>query len=113
MYGDDGYQAQIPTSEKELPPLRSEVVKAHSRVKNNKAAGPDNIPVELLKARRNTVVDKLHEMILSAWENGEWPQEWMETMFVPLHKKGSRAVLKLQNDSTGITCKQGSVQNCS
>ena len=57
-------------------------------MKSRKASGPDEVPSELYKAGGEVVVDKLHKLILSIWEKGEWPQEWTKTVFVPLHKKG-------------------------
>lgn len=42
----------------------------------------------MFKAGGDVVLDKLHELILCVWENGEWPEEWTQTAFVPLHKKG-------------------------
>jgi len=57
-------------------------------LKSRKASGPDEVPSKLYKAGGEVVVDKLHKLILSIWEKGEWPQERMKTVFVPLHKKG-------------------------
>ena len=39
------------------PATRVEVEKAIKSLKNNKAAGPDNIPAEVLKAHINTSVN--------------------------------------------------------
>ena len=88
MYDDEEFISKIEVQEKEPPPLRSEVARALGRMKPNKAPGPDEVPSELFKAGGDVVLDKLHKLILSVWENGEWPEEWTQTTFVPLHKKG-------------------------
>jgi len=30
----------------------------------------------------------MHRICTAIWETGEWPNEWMESVFIPLLKKG-------------------------
>src|SRR5215467_12394895 len=70
MYDDEEFISKIEVQEKEPPPLRSEVARALGRLKPNKAPGPHEVPSELFKAGGDVVLDKLHKLILSVWENG-------------------------------------------
>ena len=73
-------------------PTREEVQKALDSTKSGKAAGPDGIPIELLKLGEDSVVDAMHRIIKAVWNDGKWPEDWTESAFVPLYKKGDPAV---------------------
>ena len=73
--------------EKEPPPLRSEVARAIRQTASRKATGPDEVPAELFKAGRETVLDRMHRICVAIWKTGEWPEEWTFSTFIPLPKK--------------------------
>ncbi|GFR98360.1 hypothetical protein ElyMa_006348100 [Elysia marginata] len=50
------------------PPSKEEVAKATKALKSNKAAGPDLIPPEALKADIPTTVDILYGLFVNIWE---------------------------------------------
>ena len=63
----------LPPANRELdiacePPTRTEVEKAIKSLKNNKAAGPDNIPAEVLRADITTSVNMLHGLLIRIWD---------------------------------------------
>ena len=33
-------------------------------------------------------MNKLHEVFVEVWETGLWPDEWTQSIFIPLHNKG-------------------------
>ena len=83
----------IPPSEVDLPincepPTRMEIAKAVKQLNSNKAAGPDFIPPEALKADLPTTVDILHDLFIKVWNNEEFPADWREGHLVKLPKKG-------------------------
>ena len=45
---------------------------AVKKLKNGKAAGFDNIPVELLKNGGDDVIEALHKICNSVWQSGVW-----------------------------------------
>ena len=47
---------------------RREVTNAIKNLKNNKAAGPDNIMSEMLKSGGEVVVSRLHALVVKIWE---------------------------------------------
>jgi len=69
-----GYREPIPTLE--------EVEKALKSLKPGKAAGPDEIPAELLKLGEESVTVALHRIIVITWKTGKWPTDWTLSTFV-------------------------------
>jgi hypothetical protein len=73
---------------REPAPLRSEVARAMKEVANGKSTGLDGIPIELLKFAGDTALDRMHRICEAIWETGEWPEDWTNSVFIPLPKKG-------------------------
>ena len=93
-----------PGSRKPAPTLE-EVNKAHDSARNGKAAGPDELPVELLKLGGDSVVKAMHKIIACIWCTGKWPEDWTQSTFIPLYKQERPAVAdkparRLQNVCT-------------
>ena len=107
--------ANIPPAEHQLnincdPPSRLEVMNAIKALKNNKAAGPDNIVGDILKADLDTSTDLLQPFISKVWETEEYPQDWKNSFISVLPKKGD---LTDCNNHRGISLLSapGKVQN--
>jgi len=88
----DNVQYEGGPGQEEPAPLIEEVERAFKSMRGGKAAGPDEIPVELLKLGDYTVVKALHRIILCVWKTGKWPEDWTQSTFVPLYKKGDPTV---------------------
>ena len=89
----------LPPSRQELDlccekPTEAEIEKAFKSLENNKSAGPDNIPAELLKADINTSVHMLHGLLTKIWEQECIPSEWKEGILVKIPKKGDLSLCK-------------------
>ncbi|KAM9385848.1 uncharacterized protein KZ484_007427 [Pholidichthys leucotaenia] len=69
-------------------PTREGIRKAIKPLRNGKAAGPDNIPVEALKADLETTVDMLYPLFEKIWEEKEVPADWKEGYLIKLPKEG-------------------------
>ena len=83
----------IPPAEMELPinceePSMTEIRKAIKTLKNGKAAGPDEIPAEAIKADMDTAVSILHSLFSKIWKEEQIPAEWKEGIIIKLPKKG-------------------------
>nr|KAG5686182.1 hypothetical protein BaRGS_012400 [Batillaria attramentaria] len=83
----------IPPAETELPincdkPSKAEIRKAIMTLRNGKAAGPDEIPAEAIKADTETAVNMLHSLFSKIWEKEEVPAQWKEGIVIKLPKKG-------------------------
>nr|KAG5703814.1 hypothetical protein BaRGS_031448 [Batillaria attramentaria] len=83
----------IPPAETELPincdkPSKAEIRKAIMTLRNGKAAGPDEIPAEAIKADTETAINMLHSLFSKIWEKEEVPAQWKEGIVIKLPKKG-------------------------
>ena len=88
---NDVRQAEIHTVEPLVPePSAFEVELAIGKLKNHKSPGIDQIPAELIKAGGRTTCCAIHKLIISIWNNEELPEEWKESIIVPIYKKGDK-----------------------
>jgi len=55
-----------------------------------KSPGIDQIPAELIKAGGRTIGLEIHKFIISIWKKEKLPDEWKESIIVPIHKKGDK-----------------------
>ena len=84
-------QAEIHTAEPLVPePSAFEVELAIGKLKSHKSAGTDEIPAELIKAGGGTTSGEIHKLITSIWKKEKLPEEWKESIIVPIHKKGGK-----------------------
>ena len=81
------------------PPTKKEIEEAIRQIKSNKAAGPDHIPPETIKADMTTSVDILHTLFTKIW-NENIPGDWKKGILIKLPKKGD---LGNCNNYRGIT----------
>ena len=89
----------MPPAKQELdisyePSTRAEDEKAIKSLKNNKAAGRDNILAEVLRADISTSVNMLHGLLLKIWDQEYIPADWREAILVKLAKKGDLSLCK-------------------
>ena len=75
----------------EGPITKLEIKNAIKDMKNDKAAGIDNITVETMKAGIDTTVDVLHQLLSLIWEEERIPEDWCKGLIVKLPKKGDLA----------------------
>jgi len=67
-----------------------EVELAIEELKSHKSLGIDQIPAELIKAGGRAICYEIHKLIISVWNKEELPEEWKESVIVPLNKKGDK-----------------------
>ena len=94
-------QAEIHTAEQLVPePSASEVELAIDKLKNHKSPGIDQILAELIKEGGRTICLEIHKLIISIWKKEKMPEEWKESIIVPIHKEGDKTDC---NNYRGIT----------
>jgi hypothetical protein len=64
-----------------VPPQRK------ARLKRYKSPGIDKIPAELIQVGGNTLRSEIHKRI---WNKEEMPEQWKESIIVPIYKKGNK-----------------------
>jgi hypothetical protein len=88
---NDVRQAEIHTAVLLVPePSVSEIELAIDKLKSHKSPGIDQIPGELFKAGGKTVRSEIHKLTISIWNKEELPEEWKESIIVPIYKKGDK-----------------------
>ena len=69
-------------------PSKKEIEESVKQLRIAKAAGPDHIPPEALKADIPTTVDILHPLFEKIWIEEEFPLDWKQGDLIKLPKKG-------------------------
>jgi len=69
-------------------PSREEIRKATKALWNGKAAGPDNIPPEAIKATEVKSTEMVYRLFKAIWTTEEVPSLWKEGYIIKIPKKG-------------------------
>jgi hypothetical protein len=67
-------------------PSALEVEMAIEKLKRHKPPGIDQIPAELIKAGVRIIRSEIHKLIISKWNKEKLPEEWKESVIVPIYK---------------------------
>jgi hypothetical protein len=71
-------------------PSHLEVENVITKLKKYKSPGNDKIPAELIQAGGEILLTAIHKLINSVWNKEELPDQWKESIIVPVHKKGDQ-----------------------
>jgi hypothetical protein len=71
-------------------PSPSEVEIAVAKLKKYNSPGSDQIPAELIQAGGEILLSVIHKLINSIWNEEELPDQWKESIIVPIYKKGDK-----------------------
>lgn len=91
-------------TEEEKDLEEDEIGNAVVRMKLEKAVGIDSIPMEAWRYGGNVIKNGLIEVIRKIWKTGNIPEEWKQSIVVPLYKRGDRKRRKLQRDIPSMLC---------
>ena len=69
--------------------LEFEVKWALGSITTNKASRGDGIPVELFQILKDDGVKVLYSICQQIWKTHQWPQDWKNSVFIPIPKKGN------------------------
>ena len=87
----DVRQTEIHTVEPLRPePSACEVAMAIEKLNRHKSPSIDQLPAELIKAGDRTTRSEIHELIYSIWDLEKLPEEWKESITVPVYNKGDK-----------------------
>jgi hypothetical protein len=70
-------------------PGRPEVEIAIAKLKKYKSTGSDEILTELIQAG-GEILSAINKLINFVWNKQELPDQWKESIIVPVHKKGKK-----------------------
>ena len=83
----DVRQTEIHTAKPLVPePSASEFELVIEKLKSRKSPDNDQILTELTK----TIRCEIHKLILSIWSKEDLPEEWKDSIVVPIYKKGDK-----------------------
>ena len=88
MHGfEDVGWAEIHTAEPLVPePSAAEIDLAIDKLKSHKSPGIVQITAELIRAGCRTICLEIHKLIISIWKKVKLPEEWKESIIIPIHK---------------------------
>jgi len=88
---NDIRQTEIHTAEPLVPePSASDIGLTIERLKSHKTPGTDRIPAELIKSGGKTIRCEIHKLIIFIKNMDELPEEWKESIIMPIPKKGDK-----------------------
>jgi hypothetical protein len=88
---NDVRQIEIHTTEPLVPvPSHLEVEISIAKLKKYKSPGSDQIPAELYQAGGESLVSVIHKLSTSIWNQEELPDQWKESIIVPIQKTGDK-----------------------
>ena len=62
----------------------------YEKLKSHKPPGTDQISAELIKEGGRTIRYQIHKLNVSIWNKEAMPQEWKESIIVPIDKNGNK-----------------------
>jgi hypothetical protein len=85
----DVRKIEVHTAKPLVPgPCRLEVEIFIADLKKYKSPGSDHIPAELIQAGSEILLSTIHKLFNSVWNKEELPDQWKESIIVPIHKLG-------------------------
>ena len=86
--------------------MECEVKWTLGRITTNKASGGDGISVELFQILRDDAVKVLHSICQQIWKIQHWPQDWKNSVFIPIPKKYNAKNVETTTHCTHLAHKQ-------
>jgi hypothetical protein len=81
-------QTEVQTAESSAAgPHYSRLKIAITKLKKYESADSDQILAELIQAGGETLLSVIHKLINSIWNKAELPDQWKESVIVPVHKR--------------------------
>jgi hypothetical protein len=59
-------------------------------LKKYKSTGSNQIPAELIQAREEILLSAIHRLNTFVWNREEVPDQWKESIIIPVHKPGDK-----------------------
>jgi hypothetical protein len=85
----DVRQIEVHTAEPLVPgPSHLEVEIPIAKLKKYESTGSDQLPADLIQAGGEILLPTTHKLINSVCNKEELPDQWTESVIVPVHKKG-------------------------
>jgi hypothetical protein len=97
---DTRARARVRAAEPLVPePSLVELEIAVGKLKIYKSPGTDQMSDKLVKTGGETLYSEIHRCICSIWNEEELPQQWKESITVPIHKMVIRLTVMIIEES--------------
>ena len=100
LYNEENQRVETEEADPVLGPVEevtaTEVKQAMKKMKNNKACGPDMVPVEVWKALGEAGKQLLRKIFNMVLRTGRMPEEWRRSLITPIYK-GKSDILDCKN----------------
>jgi len=97
----DVRQTETHVAERLVPePSAFEAEMAIVKQRRHKSPGTDQFPADLIKAGGRTIHFEIHKFLNSIWNKEELPEEWKESIILPIYKKGDKTVFSNYGDKS-------------
>ena len=84
-------ELEIQTAKPLIPdPTLLEVEIAIENLKKYNSPGIDQILAELIQDSGNSLLTEIYKLVLAIWKNEMLPQQWKESLIVPIYKNGKK-----------------------
>jgi hypothetical protein len=86
---------EVHTAETLVPgPSHLEVEITIAKMKKYESPGSDQILAELIQSGGEILLSVIHKLFNSIWNKEELPDQWKESIIVPVHKNGDKTDCK-------------------
>ena len=86
LHDPDNHDGVITDLEPDI--LEWEVKWALESITMNKVSGGDGLAVKLFRILKDDAVQVLHSICQQIWRTQQWPQDWKQSVFILIPKKG-------------------------
>ena len=86
LHDQDNHDGVITHLEPDI--LEYKVKWALESITTNKGSGGDGIPVELFQILKDDAMKVLNSICQKIWKTQQWPQDWKQSVFISIPKKG-------------------------
>ena len=87
LHDPDNHDGVITHLEPDI--LECKVKWALGSIIRNKASESNGIPAELFRILKDDAVKVLHSICQQIWKTQQWPQDWKQSVFIPIQNKGN------------------------
>ena len=88
---NDIKQTEMHTAGPSVPEVSAfEFELAIEKLKSHKSPGTDQIQTEMITSGRRKFRYEIHKLIISIWKKAEFPEEWKDSITVPIYKNNDK-----------------------
>jgi hypothetical protein len=92
-------------------PSAYEVEMAIEKFRRHRLSSNDLIPAKLITAGGSKIYSEIHKLINSVWNKKELPDQWKESIIIPVYKKGNKTNCSNNRDTSLLSTTYKTLSN--